>query len=63
MGEQKHNFWVKIVQKVPKTSFFWPVLFENLPARKSWPKQGIFSDLGDSLENQFGRPKKGRQIF
>ena len=36
-------------KKVPKNAFFWPVFFFKTlhAAQKIWPKQGLFSALGE----------------
>ena len=52
---KKRNFLVKIFQKVPRNAFL-ACFLKNLPAvQKKWSKWG--SNLRESSENQFGRPK------
>ena len=46
---EKIDFLVKIFQEMLKKT------------QKIWPKQGLL--LWESSENQFGRPKKGRQFL
>ena len=44
---KKINFLVEIFQKVPKNAIFG-LFFKILPAaQKFWPKQGLYSGLGD----------------
>ena len=45
---KKRNFLAEVFQKVPKNAIFGTMSFKILlAAQKFWPKQGLYSGLGE----------------
>ena len=58
---EKRNFLVNNFQKVPKNTLFG--FFQNFACGADISPKTVFLVLWESLENQFGRPKKNGQKF